>query len=271
MQLVRLRESTERHQGGDHRDVIGLGEGAQLLVRLGLNDTAADVEHRALGLTNEAHGLLNLTTVGRSDRVVARQVELRWPDEVQLGILHILRHINQHRTRAPGGCQVEGLRHRCRNVLRAGHHEVVLRDRHGHAPNIGLLEGIGTQQTLANLTGDRHEWHGIHVGISDRSDQVRRTWAGGSDTHADLTGDLGVPRGGMAGPLLVAHENVAELFGAIQGLIQREDGATWEAEDHAGPQLFKGTHDRLCAVNALGLTDLRDATAGRSDRGGRGL
>ena len=62
-----------------------------------------------------------------------------------------------------------------------------------------------------HLAGDADDRHRVHVGVGDRGDEVGRAGAGGRDRDADLVGCGGVALGGVAGALLVAHQDVAEL------------------------------------------------------------
>ncbi len=147
---------------------------------------------------------------------------------------------------------MEGLRDGCRNVIRMGHHEVVLGDGHSHATDISLLEGIRTEHVLAYLAGDGHQWNGVHVGVGNGGDQVRGTRSGGGDTHTNATGRLRKARCCMACTLLVTDQDVIELFGGVERLVQWQDCAARQTKDNVCAQLFEGADNSFCAVNALG-------------------
>src|SRR5699024_2683182 len=190
VQFMGLREGTQRHEGGDNRDAGVLGEGEQFLVGVRLDHTATDVENRLFCLTDELDGLLDLTGVRNGDRAVTRQVDLGWPDEVEFGVLDVLGDVHQNRSRAAGDGKVECLGQGLGDGGGVGDHEVVLGHRHGDATDIGFLEGVGTQEAAADLTGDGDHWNRVQVRIGDRGDQVGGTGSGGGDTDTDATGDL---------------------------------------------------------------------------------
>ena len=266
VQLVGVRERAAGHQGGDDRHAGHLGEGDQLGRGVGLDHAATDVEHRALGRGDHAHGLLDLAGVRGGHRAVAGQVHLRRPDEVDLGVLQVLGHVDEDGARAAGGGEVERLGDRLGDVVGVGDHEVVLGHGHGHAADVGFLEGVGAQQGHADLAGDGDDGHGVHLRVGQRGDQVGGAGAGGGDAHADLAGDLRVAGGGVAGALLVAHQDVADLLGVEQRVVQREDRAARNAEYDVRAKLLEGPDDRLRAGHAL----RRRTAILRGHGGGRG-
>ena len=72
VQLMGIRERSQRHESGHHGNARVLGKFLQLFVRIGLDHTAADIKHGLLGLGNEPHGLLNLAGMRGGHRTVAR-------------------------------------------------------------------------------------------------------------------------------------------------------------------------------------------------------
>ena len=220
-----LRERTERHQRGRHRDARGLHELGELLVGVRLHHAAADVEHRPLGLGDHLRRLRDLAVVRFRVRLVSRQVDHRRPGEIDLSVLDVLRDVHEHRARPPGGCDVKGSGDRPGNVFRLGHHEVVFGDWHGDSADVRLLERVGAQQRRANLAGDGHHRHGVQVRVGNRRHQVRGPGPGGGDADANLAGRDCVPLSCVARPLLVAHQHVPQLLGAKQRVVKRKHRA----------------------------------------------
>ena len=105
------------------------------------------------------------------------------------------------------------------NLARFRHDVVVLGNRHRHAANIGLLEGIGSQEVAAHLAGDGNDGNGVQVGVGKRCHQVGRTRPGGGNAYAYLAGSLGVAFGGVAGTLFMAGEHMAQLGRGVQGIV----------------------------------------------------
>ena len=146
---------------------------------------------------------------------------------------------------------MEGLGDRARDVVGIRHEIAVLRDRHGDAANIGLLEGIGADRRGRHLPGDGHHRHTVHVGVRDRRDQVRRTGTGGRHADPDASGRGGVALGRMPRALLMAHEDVADLLGVHQRVVQGQDRAPGNAEDIRDAGGLQGPHQTLSAGDVL--------------------
>ena len=137
---------------------------------VGFNDAAADVEDWAFGLADEFDGLFDGSAVWGGDRPVAGQFELGWPDEVEFGVLDVFGDVDEDWSRSTGGCQVEGFGDDLRDLGGIGDDEVVFRDRHGDAADVGFLEGVGAENRAGHLAGDGDERHGIQVGVGDGGD-----------------------------------------------------------------------------------------------------
>ena len=75
VQRVAVGERAARHQRGDDRDAGELGQAQQLGAGARLDDAAADVEHRALGLDDQPGRLAHLLGVRAGHRAVAGQVD----------------------------------------------------------------------------------------------------------------------------------------------------------------------------------------------------
>ena len=145
MKRVGIGERPQRHQRRHHGNTRLFDELRKLRAGISLDHPTTDIQHRATGLRNEVHRLLDLPRVRRRRRPITRKLQLNRPLKLSDLILNILRHVDKHRTRTPSGCQVECLRNQTRDVLNFGHHEVVLRDGEGHPANISFLERVGSQ------------------------------------------------------------------------------------------------------------------------------
>ena len=135
----------------------------------------------------------------RQDVLVAR------PVPVHLVGQRILRDVDQRRAGPTGRGDVERLADRHRDLVGRHHQLVVLRARPGDPHRVALLERIGADRSGRHLAGDRDHRNRVHVRIHQRCDQVRRRRAGGDHGDAGLARHVGVPLGGMAGALLMAH------------------------------------------------------------------
>ena len=107
----------------------------------------------------------------------------------------------------------------------------VLDDRQRDAGGVGLLEGVGADEVAAHLAGDGHHRDRVHVGVGDAGDQVGGAGAARGQADADLAGRSGVAVGRVRGALLVAHQDVAQLLGVVEGVVERDRDAAGKAED----------------------------------------
>ncbi len=180
---VAVGEGAARHQGGHDRDAGELGQGAQLGPGAGLDDAAADVQHRPAGRDHQPGRLADLLAVRLGDRPVARQVDRGRPLEGGQRLQRVLGDVHQHRAGPAGRGDVERLGDRARDVRRVGDQEVVLGDRHRDAADVRLLEGVGADRRAGHLPGDGHHRDAVHVRVGDRRDQVGG--AGPAGRHAD--------------------------------------------------------------------------------------
>ena len=251
VERVMLRERTERHQGGNHRDAGDLGELQKLLMRLRLHHTTTDVQHRALSLRDHLCGLGDLAVVRLRIRLIPRQVQLRRPVKFHHLRLDVLRDIHKHRSRAASRGNVERCVQRRRDVLNIGHHVVVLSNRHGDAADVCLLEGIRTNQRRTNLAGDRHNWHGIQIGICQCSHQVGCTRSRGCNTNTNPAGGHGITFSRVACALLMAHQHVTQRTRARQRIVQRQHGTARKAEHNVNPKFFQTTNRSVSASHNL--------------------
>ena len=91
------------------------------------------------------------------------------------GELHVLRHIDHHRTRTAGGRDVECFVQHLGQIVDVAHQPVVLgagpRDAHG----VAFLEGIIADQVRRHLPGDAHQRNRIHQRVGQRCHHVGRT------------------------------------------------------------------------------------------------
>ena len=248
---VAVRECAARHQGGDHRDAGELGQFGQFVASLAADHAAADVEHRLARACDQRGGFLDLAAVRLGVRLVAGQFHLRRPGEGALTLQHVLGDVDQHRARSAGGGDVKGLGDHPGDVVAIADQEVVLGDRHGHAGDVGFLEGVGADQRPAHLPGDGDHRNGIHLRVGQRGDQVRRTRAGGGHHDPHSAGGMGVTAGGVPGALLVADQHVPNLGGVEQRVIQRQDRATGDAEDQVDVELLQRAHHRFGTAHLL--------------------
>ena len=268
---VAVRERPAGHQRGHHRNAGQLGQLSQFLAGLTADHSAADVEHWLAGRGDQLGGLLDLAAVRLGVRLVPGQVQLRRPTERARALQHVLGNVDENGAVSAGGGDVERLGDRPRDIVTVANQEVVLGDRHGHAGDVGLLEGVGADQRPPDLPGDGDHRDGVHLRIGQRGDQVRRTRTGGGHHDPDASGGMGITAGGMARTLLVADQDVAQLLGVEQRIVDRQYRTAGDPEDHLDAEFLQRPHHRLGAGELLGRDALGALATGLVVMGAVGL
>ena len=125
------------------------------------------------------------------------------------------------------------------DLVAVANQEVVLGDRHGDAGDVGLLEGVGPDQGAPDLAGDRDDRNGVHLRVGQRGHQVGGARTRGGHHHADLAGGVRVTAGRVAGALLVADQDMPQLLGVEQWVVDREHGTAGNPEDDLDVELLQ--------------------------------
>ena len=255
---VGVGQSTSRHQRGDHRGAGDVGEGAERVARVATDHTTAHIQDGTARRREQTSCLAHLLEVRLRGRVIAREVQVNRPPEDGVGLLGALGNVHQHRTRTARAGDVEGLSDTRRDVIRVGHQEGVLGHRHRDTHDVGLLEGIRSDQGGAHLTRDGNHRDRVHVRIGEGGHQVGSPRTRGRHADANSTRRVGIARRRVPGSLLMPHQDVPQLLGIKQRVIGRQDGSTRDAENNVDARGFKGANDARGTVHPL-----------TSDNGGR--
>jgi hypothetical protein len=143
------------HQGGDDRDVEGLGEFDQQVGGAGVDDAAARVDHGAFRCAEHVQRLVDLSPTG------GRLVDGEWcvgvRVEVDLGHLHVERQVEQHRSGSSGAHQVERLLERARHLTWFEDGRRPLGHRFGDGGDVDGLEVLLVQAGDRCLPGDAQD------------------------------------------------------------------------------------------------------------------
>ena len=248
---MRIGEGAAGHERGDDRNPGQLGQLPKGIGRPRLQHPAAHIEHRATRRGDQLGGRGDLPRMRPHGRPVSGEMEVLRPDEGGLRLQNVLRNVHQHRAGSARGCQVERGRDRLWDLGRVRDEEIVFRDRHGDAADVGLLEAVRADHRPADLTGDRDQRHRVHVRVRDRGDQVGGARPRGGHADADLAGRLRVSGGRVPGALLVTDQHVPDPGGVQQRVVHREHRSAGDAEHDLGAGLFQGPHHRRCAGHLL--------------------
>ncbi len=104
---IGLREGAQSHQAGGDRGLNALCKQGQLFSCAAGDDPAAGEDDRFFGAIDAGGGLLDLRQVALDGGLVAADDDLVGIRLVSRGLLDILGHVDQHRTRAAGAGDVK--------------------------------------------------------------------------------------------------------------------------------------------------------------------
>jgi hypothetical protein len=124
---------------------------------------------------------------------------------------------------------------------------------------------------ISDRSGNGDHRDGVHLRIGQRGDQVRRTRTGGGHHDPDASGGVGITAGGMARTLLMADQDVAQLLGVEQRVVDRQNRAAGDPEDHLDAEFLQRPHHRLGAGELLGRDALGALATGMVVMGAVGL
>ena len=182
---------------------------------------------------------------GLTHRTVTGQIQLARPFESGLGLQRIFGDVDQDRPWPSGAGDVECRRDSRGDIARLGDQVAVLGDRHGDAADIGFLESVGADRRAAYLSGDGDDRNGVHMGVRDGRDEIGCAGSGGRHADPDLSGRHGVAFGGVAGALLVSHQDVADLVGIEERVVGGKNRTTWNPEYDVCPHALERSDERL--------------------------
>ena len=248
---MRVRECAAGHERRDHRDAGAFGQSPQLLGRPRLEDAAPDVEHRTVGGRDQLRRLAHQHRVAEGHRVIARQIELvdrRGPVPLHGCVRNVLGQVDENGPWASRRGHVERGRHDPRDVLDVLDEPVVLRDPHGDAGDVALLERIGADRSRGHLTRHDHQRGGVHVGVGQWRHDVGGPRPARDHGHSGTTGHHGVALGHVPGTLLVAHQDVAD--GRVDDrVVDGQDGAAGQAEHDVDALHLEALDEGLCSCH----------------------
>jgi hypothetical protein len=248
-QLVVFGHHAARFRVGEHGNAGAFGEGDEGLPGSGKPGAAADEDGRPLRLTQPLDGLLDGRGGGRRRCFrpqLLREVYLRLVDAAEQ---NVGRDLQKDRSRPARGGDAQRLGDQFGNALHVRNAVRPLRDRlhEGHLVEAALQrQGLGVDERRS--AADEQGRHTVEVGVGDTGDDVGDARPGGDDSNARCPGCPCPGVGGVAGSLLVAHVDEADVV-VESGL---EDGVQMPAvqgEDFPDALLLQHAHEHFTAVD----------------------
>ncbi len=122
-------------------------------------------------------------------------------------LLNVFRDIDPDRPGAAAARQAERLDQSRRDLPGMEHQAAVLHDRARHADDVGLLKRILSDQAAFDLPGDDHHRNGVHTGIGDAGQQIRRSGTARRHADADTARSARIAVRGESAALFVARQD----------------------------------------------------------------
>ena len=202
-----------------------------LALRPRVDDAAAGVEHRLLGVAHELDRARDGVGVALDARLIGLVADVLGAGVGAGGELHVLGDVDHDGARAAGAGDVERLVQHARQIVDVLHQPVVLGAGARDADRVAFLEGVVADQVRRHLAGDADDGNGIHQRVGEAGDGVGGAGPGRDQHDADLAGRARVALGGMHGAALLAHEHVLDLLLLEQLVVDRQHGAAGIAEE----------------------------------------
>ena len=223
----------------------------------GIDHAAAGVDHRTPGRGQQRHGFADLRRVALHPRRIGDvHVGLARRMIGADGELHVLRHVDHHGTGTAGGRDIERLVQHLRQILDPPHQPVVLGAGPGDADGVAFLERVVADQMRRHLPGDADQRDRIHQRVAQRRHHVGGAGARGHQHHAGQSGGARIAFGGVAGALLVPHQDVLD-FALLENLvIDRQHRAAGIAEDVLDAMIGQRADDHRGAGHLVGIVAL---------------
>jgi hypothetical protein len=239
---VRSRIGAEPHQRRGDRKAGEAHELAQERGGVGprIDDAAAGVEDRALGLSHQVDGGPDAVHVALHRRLVGLVPVVGRADVKAAGELHVLRQVDHHRARTAVRGHVEGLVQDARQVVDGFDEIVVLRAVARDADRVAFLERVRADEVGRHLSGDAHDRDRIHHRIGETRHRVRGARPRGHENDADLARGTGIAFRRMHGALLVAHQDVLDLLLMEKRVVDRQHRPARIPEDVLDPLILQG-------------------------------
>ncbi len=107
-----------------------------------------------------------------------------------------------------------------------------------------FLQAALAEHGGGRLARDGQHRQAVHVGAGNGRDQVGGAGPGGGDAGADAAGDAGVATSHERRRLLVPGQHGLDR-GIVEGVVDRQDVGSRDAEDAPHAQAFQETHDEF--------------------------
>ena len=143
---------------------------------------------------------------------------------------HVLREVDEHRTRATATSDVESFLHHARKVVRILHQVRMLDGCKSHTACIAFLESVLAEVRRGRLCREHDDRAGVHKSCINTSKRVRCTRTASDKSYTDLTGLAGITVSHVSCALFMTAEHNFDA-GIEDGIEHRNGRSTGIAEN----------------------------------------
>ena len=251
---ARGRERAQAHQGrchGETRQVHQLAQQRRRF-RTRIDQAAAGVEDGLFRSRHHLHRLHDRRQVGIGLGTIGPVMD-RLRTHIAAALeLDVLGDVDNHRTGAARGRDLEGFVQDAAQIADILHQPVVLGAGAGDADRIAFLESVRADQVRGHLARQNDQRNGIHQGVGEAGHGVGRARTRRDQHHARLAGGPRITFGGMHRALFVAHQNVGDALDLEQRVIDRQHRAAGIPKDVGDALILERTDDHLRPGHGLG-------------------
>ena len=200
-------------------------------IRPGIDNAAARVENRPLGVRDQIHRLPDALGIALDLRAIRLVHDLAGSYVGPLCELDVLRNVDNDRAGPSVLGDEKRLMQDTREVVHILHKVIVFRAGPRDADRVALLEGVGADQRRRNLPRYADDRDRIHQRVGEPCHRVRRARAGRNKHHAHLAAGPRISLRRVNRALLVTHEEVLDP-GLLENLVvDRKNGAAGISEN----------------------------------------
>ena len=130
--------------------------------------------------------------------------------------LNILWNIDQHWSGSSGTSNVERFFDDARNVFCFRDQIVMLGDGTTDLDHRRLLKGVAANKSRGDLSGNRDHRNAVHLRVSNRRDEIRRTWTTCPHTDANAVGRPRHPLRSECPPLFMSWKDRPNICTSVR-------------------------------------------------------
>ena len=195
----------------DHRRTEFLGEGDHGLSGRGNHGALTHVKQRPAGGHQLLGGFGDFFGVAPSGHLVPREVDVVDKFGFARALGHVLREVDQYRSRSTRGGDMKRLPRHARDFLCVLDEIAVLDDRVGDARNVSLLEGILAEHGSDLLAAEDDDRRRVHVRRQEPRHRVGCARAGRHENDAGFPRRPGVAVRHVGGALFVPNQDQLDV------------------------------------------------------------